>query len=346
MRRISRFLLGGSLVCLVCCVMAGSLRSADLQLNTEFEGNEPIETLTLKIAIGAGGEDLAEPVALDLGLGFPLWLHPVGRTPSEVAPFGAVQQQSMASNTLAAGSSASFTFHLKGNPGDDKLYATSQLLAGVQVSDIARIGFASQGTTSWLLEGYEITINGRPFAANADVNQSVRVIQDTARFRLAELAVDIAPRRSEARDLRALADALLASAPDLERLAVVENALNPLLTEKRRLEGQTRGIYPWFEEPEFRSPWRTDSSVKSVRVTLMTQTHSGADTENYVYFRTGGHKYLLSSRANPLSGRHGAQRFEVDLIAGPFTAADSRGYAVGMLGHGFPYAHAPDRWHP
>ncbi len=37
-----------------------------------------------------------------------------------------------------------------------------------------------------------------------------------------------------------------------------------------------------------------------MKVTLTTAAHTGADTRNYVYFRAGGHKYLVGSPANPL----------------------------------------------
>jgi len=48
----------------------------------------------------------------------------------------------------------------------------------------------------------------------------------------------------------------------------------------------------------------------------------------------------------PLNASFGPQLFELDLLAGPLAAADLRGYALGMLANPFPYADAPDRWHP
>ena len=44
----------------------------------ELDPDDELQTLTVKIDVSDQGEDLNEPVALDLGLGFPLWLYPVG----------------------------------------------------------------------------------------------------------------------------------------------------------------------------------------------------------------------------------------------------------------------------
>ena len=96
--------------------------------------------------------------------------------------------------------------------------------------------------------------------------------------------------------------------------------LAPLASAKRRLEGQLQGNYPWFEDRGFRSPWRDQPAIKRARVTLATETHSDADTQNYVYLHTGGRKYLLGSPANPLTGTTGPQVFTLDLEAGPLTA--------------------------
>ncbi len=152
-------------IAVVCTLTAWSLVQAEFDLKKDFEASETIDSLTVRIIIGAQGDDLEEPVALDLGLGFPLWLHPLGRETSQSPPFGAVPQQSTAGAKVAAGSEATFTFRLEGEAGQDTLHTTSQLLAGTQVSDVARIGFCARGTADWILAGYEIKINGRPFAA-------------------------------------------------------------------------------------------------------------------------------------------------------------------------------------
>ncbi len=327
-------------------VLGASQAGAELTLSEDFEADEAVESLTVQITVGADGEDLQEPIALDLGLGFPFRLHPVGRADDETAPFGAVPQLTTASRTVTAGTDASFTFNLDGELGQDPLRTSSQLLAGVRVSDISRIGFAGQGATNWVLRAYDIRINGRPFAANDEVNAAISHIQETARNRLAELEPEITPIAEEADDLRALIEAGLATDEDRQRLEDIGEGLVPLVTEQNRLERQLRGSYPWFEETGFRSPWREGADINGIRITLLTYPHSGADTRNYVYFRTGGHKYLLGSPDNPLAPEHGPQVFSLDLVGAPLTAADLRGKALGMIAHGEPFGDAPDRWHP
>ncbi len=326
--------------------LAVSQADAELTLSEDFEADEAIESLTVQISVGADGQDPDEPIALDLGLGFPFWLHPVGRAENEAAPFGAVPQLTTASRTVTAGTDASFTFNLAGDMGQDVLQTSTQLLAGVRISDISRIGFAGQGGTNWILCGYDIQINGRPFAANGEVNAAISGIQDTARNRLAELTPEITPLAEEADDLRALIEAGLATDEDRQRLEDIGERLVPLLAEQNRLERQLGGSYPWFQEPGFSSPWREGADINEIRVTLLTYPHSGADTQNYVYFRTGGHKYLLGSPDNPLAPEHGPQSFRLDLVGAPLTAADLRGKALGMIAHGDPFGDAPDRWHP
>ena len=341
-----RTLFACGLAALACAAVTWSLVQADFTLDADSEAGEAIQTLTVRIDVGADGEALAEPLALDLGLGFPFWLHPLGRQESQPPPFGAVPQQTTAGAEVAAGASATFTFSVQGEPGGDALLATPQLLADVQVSDVSRIGFASPGAGNWVLGGYAIEINGRPFASNNAVNLKAQDTQNAARARLDELGLASVPLESERADLVALVEAQLAGDADQARLAALEEQLAPLTAEMLWLEGQLQGHYPWFVEAAFRSPWREDSSLGSVRVTLITNTHAGARTQNYVYFRTGGHKYLLGSPGEPMSGALGAQQFDVDLQACPLAAGDLRGYAVGMLAHPHPYDNAPDRWHP
>jgi hypothetical protein len=316
------------------------------QITGDFDGQSAIESITVKVNIGSDGEDLQEPVALDLGLGFPLWLHPVGRHDEETLPFGAVCQSSTATSTVAAGQSATFTFNNSGDPGLDHRRSTEQLLKGVRIADISRIGFTSQGSTEWVLGGYEISINGRLFVANDSINVRISEAQEAAAFRLAELDLQVGPLEQELTELKALEETGLADESDLTRLQELDESLGPLLAEKRRLEAQRNGLYPWYEELEFSSPWRVGEPVQSASVSVETQSHPGADTDNYVYFATGGHKYLLGSPEQPLSGVEEIQEFELDVLQGPLTAADLRGFSLGMLAHGQLNGQVPDRWHP
>jgi hypothetical protein len=320
--------------------------AADVQVGRDFQANEAVETIRVEIAVGAGGEDLDEPLALDLGLGFPLWLHRLGRVESTAAPFGAVSQRGTAAHAIRAGERATFEFAASGETGLDELRTTPQLLAGVRVSDISRVGFTSPANHGWILAGYTIQINGKPFASNSAVNANGRGRQDESRERLTELNRELGPQQGELTDLQALVAAGLAADADRTRLADLERTLGPQLAEVRRLERQLRGAAPFFSESGFRSAWRTNGAIERLKVTVISAPHTGASTRNYIYFRTGGHKYLLGSAAQPLSPDFGPQEFELDLATAPLTAGDLRGYALGMLAPHEPAGDAPDRWHP
>ena len=110
-------------------------------------------TLQVEITVGAEGEPLKESLALDLGLGFPLWLSSVGQTPGLLRPFGAMPH-SGAGDTVAPGETATFEFSANEDSGLDTLLTSPQLLADVQVGDIRRIGFASRGESGWVLSRY------------------------------------------------------------------------------------------------------------------------------------------------------------------------------------------------
>lgn len=389
-----------------------------------------------------------------------------------MAPFGAIPQQSTAKETIAAGSSATFTFSAKSNGrGADPLETTPQLLAGVRLGDISRVGFASKGATDWVLGNYEVRVNGqllasksatsapkpgkksktaaKPAASQPRVSKAVPTKDNTApkgskkagasdtksgkkpAAAKPKTSADEATLKRELADLQALVQTGLATAADKKRLKEVQAALNALIAkrngtspktsgktktpstppaavdpysagqvqaatrlkraaldtqlstlgsefqslqsvsqlnlstakdqaraqelqtklkalraERDRWNRQLDGKFPWFIDPAFKSPWRGKNVIRSARITLTTDQHSGADTHNYVYFRTGGHKYLLGSPGVPLAGGTGPQVFTLLLDSGPLTTADLRGWSVGMLGSPLPYGKTPDRWHP
>ncbi len=310
-----------------------------------LQAEEPVRTVTVKLTVGAGG-DLHERVALDLGLGFPLWLWPVGGRPGEPAPFGAVPQQSSAAPVVRAGTDATFTFAAAGAPGQDGLQTTPQFLAGVHVGDIRRVGFAGPAAGDWELAGYEVQVNGRPVAAGQPRVRPRQVLEKD-RAKLAEVGRTAAPLESERADLRDLARAKLATPDDARRLEEMEKQLSALAPEKAQLEARLQGRAPWFTAPTTDLPARADSpAVRSARVKILTRAHDGADTHNYVYFRAGAVKYLIGSPERPLTPAAGVQEFDLDLGAGPLTAADLRGWALGMLAAPQPQGDVPDRWHP
>lgn len=320
--------------------------TAAAQLQTkEFEANEAVESIRVELTVGAGGEDLDEPIALDLGLGFPLWLHRLGRVDSAAAPFGAISQTGTDGHAVQAGQKATFEFN-RNSTGLDELRTTSQLLAAVHISDISHIGFTSKADHGWILESYSIRINGKLFHENTSVNANGRGCQDSARERLMEINRESNPEQTELTDLRSLVAANLATDADRQRLGELEQSLGPLSEEVRRLERQLGGAAPFYSDAGFQSTWRGQGSIEKMKVIVTTAPHSAASTLNFVYFRTGGHKFLLGSAIRPLTPDVGPQEFTLELTNAPLTASDLRGFALGLLAPYQPLADTPDRWHP
>jgi hypothetical protein len=334
--------------CLLLIVVGwgADIGAAGPPLDKNFKADELVTSVSVTLSVGSAGKDLEEPVALDLGLGFPLLLAPVGYDPDGIVPVGAVPQDSTAKAKVAAGKSATFSFSLEGPAGNDVLHTTPQLLAGVRVADIARIGLASPGSTNWVLDGYEITINDRSFASASGLHVAVKTIQDKARVRLADIGLKMTPLKAEQDDLEALIEAKLGTAADDKRLQQVAELLKPLDAEKARLDAQLRGRSPWYEDPKFQGAGSKQADVQSAKLSVVTANHSEADTGEFVYFCVGGHKYVLNPSGQPLTGAELSQEFELDLNSGPLAAADLRGWALGMVASGKPYGLAPDRWHP
>ena len=162
---------------------------------------EVIAKITVTIHVGTG-DDLEEPVALDLGLGYRSWLHPVGHKSESPPPRGDIPEQPTAKEKIAAGKRPYSAFTATETPEQDQFRASAQLLANTKVGDIARVGFASAGTTNWVLAGYDITINDKPFASGKpNVKAGER---DAANKRLAELAAEMGPLQQVQNDMQQL----------------------------------------------------------------------------------------------------------------------------------------------
>ncbi len=99
-----------------------------------------IKKIAVTIHVGAGA-DLEEPIALDLGLGYGFWLHPVGHKLGEPPPRGAIPEETTAKNKIAAGESAMFTFTATGDARQDQFRTSLHLLANTRVGDVVRVGF-------------------------------------------------------------------------------------------------------------------------------------------------------------------------------------------------------------
>ncbi len=294
----------------------------------------PIKSLEVTLDLGNSGDDLDEPVALDFGVGFPFWLHPLGREAGAAIPFGAVAQRSTATGRkLAAGSSATFQFALDRPPGNDTLDATRVLMRDLRVSDISRVGLLSAGASGWVLDGLSVTVNGKSLVSRKQLGLSARETQQQARSRLEEIRKQTDP----------LVVALFENLPQsTEAPSLVPSTYGDLF----RLERQVQQGFPWFVDDEFVPRQLRRAKIQRVRVTLETFDHQLAETRHRVYFSVGGHKYLLDPIKAYNLEAESAQEFELDLDAGPLLAADLRGWKLGLLANPLIQHATPDRWHP
>src|SRR6056297_141403 len=331
--------------CFLFLFSAGQQLIAAQSLDQNFDRDEPVQLIVVQLATGETGQAVDETLALDLGLGFPLWLGSLGRDADTAIPFGAVSDQTEPVRTMEAGQGRTFRFDIAGSAINDPLETLPALLDDVRVSDISRIGLLATGESDWCLSEFSITINGKPFYSSAGLDVHVQNEQALAEARLSELGGEVDPMVEQAESLRELVGSGLATDDEAQQLRDLGAVIVPKLQERSRIERQIQGSYPWYLARDFRSPWRNGHDVESMSVTLIVAPHRGAETRNYVYYQTGGRKYLLSSPANPLTHESGPQTFAIDLIGGPATASDLRGHSVGMLGTDQPQGDTPDRAH-
>jgi hypothetical protein len=309
-----------------------------------LQPGDPVRTISVTLTVGDKA-DLTDRVGLDLGIGFPLWLDPIGTDPTRPAPFGAMPQQGPDEPVLKAGAEATFTFAADGDPGKDVLHTSRQLLSGVLVRDLRRIGFIGPVTTDWELAGYELKINGRTIATGTQV--SPRKLLDKTLGELAAVGRKLRPLEQKQADLRELVQARLATAAETRELTDLDAALITDTRQRARLEAQVQGKTPWFVAPKVELPPAPESPlIQSARVTVLTRAHEGADTRNYVYIAIGAAKYLLGSPARPLTPAAGPQTFDLDLDAAPIPNDNDRRFSFGMLAHSDRQGDVPDRWHP
>lgn len=362
------WLVGASFLLLLAAFLGWRYKDVFRHPNTLQAGNE-VQSLTVKLDVGAG-EAVQEPIYLDLGLGFPLWLVSGGSPPPVL--FGAVPQQTTASGQLPANSSTTFKFLAAGAPGQDVLTTTPQLLSGVKVGDIRRVGFASLAQQDWELAGFEIQVNGQTFHSAKGLKIRPKQLQEEALKKLGALNQKGAPADQERADLRDLIQTGLASDSEKARLKEIEQQTptGPATAEKTRLERQLRGQSPWYVEtvppapasaataagagnlfdlltPRAHAAAPAATSVpRSVRVTVVTAAHDKSNTSNYVYVLAGSHKYLIGGPQFPLTSANGPQAFDLDLMAGPLEPSDLSGWGLGMLAPPVPRGKDPERWHP
>ena len=102
------------------------------------------------------------------------------------------------------------------------------------------------------------------------------------------------------------------------------------MIEQRQLDRQLLGSAPWYVDGDFHPAWEENSAIEAMKITVVSAPHTGADSRNFVYFRTGGHKYLLGSPTMPLTPDDGPQEFVLDMAVSPLDASDLRGFGLGM----------------
>jgi hypothetical protein len=170
-------------------------------------------------------------------------------------------------------------------------------------------------------------------------------VQRAANARLTDVERQVSTLQTEYSNLQKLSDLSLAEGDETTKLQTVTSQLKALDSDRSRLQRQVNGKYPWYIDTSFVSPYRNEELFQSANVTLVTDVHPAADTQNFVYLDTGARKYLLGSPEVPLAGGSGPQTFTLYLDSGLLTKEDLRKWALGMLGSPLPYAQAPDRWH-
>ncbi len=311
---------------------------------------EAVRRIAVTLSVGKGGKDLAEPVDLHLGTGFPLRLYPLGSNSREPA-FAAFPQKSNlpdGKNAITAGESATFEFSVSGERGADALNTTPQLLADLEAGDLRTIGFASRGQSDWVLAGYRIEVNGKLLAANDSVDR--RPAETVAGTR-AELQAEIPAIEGLAKavaDLETYVGSGLASDADKASLAAKREELAKVAGPMTGLVGQVTGSHPWYveEDPGFAAARAGGRFVRSVKVTVATGGGERPGSRNPVYLWAEGRKYLLSSENDPLADEAAPQVFEIaaaDLEISPLTRNDLTNVGIGMVGNEERFGEAPDR---
>ncbi|MEZ6081310.1 MAG: hypothetical protein R3C56_38250, partial [Pirellulaceae bacterium] len=313
-----------------------------------LESEIPIEKIRVSITTDEHGAALGEPVELHLGLGFPLRLHPLGA--SSPIDFSAVAQKSSLPadrDHLEPGEEAWFEFEAAPDEsGSDVLRTTPQLLSGLKVGDISKIGFASTGQSDWKLAGYVIEINDQLFASNNSVDAGPEEVmaQDE------QTLTDSLPRRevlvNQLDEYEALASAGYLS--DTEQLdweaarTEVASLDGPIQWAGGRLMGQ----YPWYEEQAAEFDVSGAPVMKPIDVTLVTSSKAQSGTLNTVYLLAGAKKYQLASSTSPLRNGPESHHFQIsaiDLERDPLDESDLKQIGIGVVGGGHRFAEAADR---
>jgi pSer/pThr/pTyr-binding forkhead associated (FHA) protein len=167
----------------------------------KYDPDHVVEQIRITIRVSSQEQDLKESVDLDLGAGFLLRLSPVTtEVPTEaVVAFPQKSSLKKTETIIAAGAEAWFEFSADEEENSEgEFSATPQVLADFSFDQIRAIRFEAQGKTAWVLEGYEIEINGELFASHGSVNWHVK---GQRREDQIELAALLSREKTLAKDL-------------------------------------------------------------------------------------------------------------------------------------------------
>ena len=317
-------------------VPIGTAARADFTQGQSLMPGTAVDTLTIRLKL-ANATSLSEPLALDLGLGFPFWLPPSDALASSL-PFGAIPQATTVGGIGDAGATLEFTFSCRDRSGRDGLRTSPQLLAGIHVSDIARIAFSNGEGECAKVVGYEILVNDKKLASNDEVKPTVGGSSDATAANPTN-GQDIKKRLRSVEqllaNLHALGEAGQLAAVDRDRIVALQSQRSALIAESQAIHAAAFAR-PWFVESQWRPVGRGSAAIESLKVTVATKPTSEARTENDVYFAVGGHKFLLFSRTNPPAIGLGPQQLTLDLRHAQLVSGDFRNFSLGMLANRVP----------
>ena len=371
-RRIESFLrgwrcAGATAFCFV--VFAACPVRAEFLMGT-IAPSEPIETIKVTLSVGRSGEALAEAVDLHLGLGFPLRLYPLGGDSREPA-FAAFPDSSTLADgvhALAPGESATFEFSAAESDMNDAdvLRSSRELLRDLTVGDVQKIGFASLGQSAWVLNGYAIEINGKPFASHTAMRGQPRQNQLALQAALQQAVADLGFAAQQAADLENLVASGLATEDERDELAKHQGEVARLAANINTFSARVAGALPWFTETnrDFEPAPLANAVAEPLEITLTTRDGDDSGSRNPLYLWANGRKYALTSEDDPLLGRAAEQSFSIsaaELRANPLPtkrmAFSTRGddgqesvyeadvvrVGLGMVASDLPAATVPDR---
>ncbi|MGE0607387.1 MAG: hypothetical protein AB7O62_09860 [Pirellulales bacterium] len=318
----------------------------------ESEPDEALHSLRITIEVGNEGEPLAEAIDVHLGIGAPLRLFPLGAV-QRGPGLAVIPQKSSLSpgvTSVEPGSKATFEFLAdpEASPGADELRVTPGLLAELRTRDLQSIGFASLGRTDWVLLGYTVEANGRPLASRSNLKLHPQAIQRGNQAQLQTLLSEFQLDIEEISGLDGMVRNGLATDEELLRVQALREKTEAAARDINLLSARLAGALPWYlESPEhFTPPTLEGDRIESLEVTITTLDLPNAGSRNPVYLWLAGHKFMLSSEADPLGVEPEPQTFVVtpaEMQLNPVLVDEVKQIGIGISPHDEPQTTPPDR---